>query len=133
MRKGRMDNQNAIEVRDEKKLESGKRGEFDVNDCSDMEREDVFVNKGLEQWEQTRARWLEEPAKGESRKSTPSRHAIPLDVDEIIDIIFSNRWRGGAAKGRDGKTDDASFPRPVPLPQMVDILVDLWEAEGLDI
>jgi len=25
------------------------------------------------------------------------------------------------------------FPRPVPLPQMIDILTDLWEAEGLDV
>jgi hypothetical protein len=52
--------------------------------------------------------------------------AIPLDVDEIIDLIFSQRWRS---------PDDerAHFPQPVPLPQMVDILVDLWEAEGLDI
>ena len=25
------------------------------------------------------------------------------------------------------------FPRNVPLPQMIDILVDLWEAEGLDV
>ena len=31
------------------------------------------------------------------------------------------------------KMDDACFPSPVSLPQMVDVLVDLWEAEGLDI
>lgn len=25
------------------------------------------------------------------------------------------------------------FPQNVPLPQMIDVLVDLWEAEGLDV
>jgi hypothetical protein len=47
-------------------------------------------------------------------------------VDEIIDIIFSQRWR-------EEEKEKTTFPQPVPLPQMVDLLVDLWEAEGLDI
>ena len=45
-----------------------------------------------------------------------------MDVDGVIDVIFSQRWR-----------QNTPFPQPVPLPQMVDILVDLWEAEGLDV
>ncbi len=32
-----------------------------------------------------------------------------------------------------GGKDKAMFPQPVPLPQMIDILTDLWEAEGLDV
>lgn len=42
-----------------------------------------------------------------------------MDVDEVIDDLFSGR--GGAG----------NLPRAVPLPQMIDLLVDLWEAEGL--
>jgi hypothetical protein len=81
-------------------------------------------------------------------------------VDDIIDIIFSPRWRGGvdptahqanetetaatATTGGDVSTVTGNdnnnnehllprrFPQNVPLPQMVDVLVDLWEAEGLD-
>jgi hypothetical protein len=52
-----------------------------------------------------------------------------LNVDEVIDCIVSNRWRSALKGGK----DKAMFPRPVPLPQMIDILTDLWEAEGLDV
>jgi hypothetical protein len=76
---------------------------------------------GLRRWEALRKGWLSQ----KSDESTP-KAAIPLDVDEIIDLIFSQRWRS-----QEG--DRSQFPQPVPLPQMVDILVDLWEAEGLDI
>ena len=31
------------------------------------------------------------------------------------------------------RRDEACFAEPVSLPQMVDVLVNLWEAEGLDI
>jgi hypothetical protein len=43
-----------------------------------------------------------------------------------MDLIFSQRWRNPDAAA-------TTFVQPVPLPQMVDILVDLWEAEGLDV
>ena len=76
---------------------------------------------GLRRWEALRKGWLSQ----KSDESTP-KAAIPLDVDEIIDLIFSQRWRS-----QEG--DRSQFPQAVPLPQMVDILVDLWEAEGLDI
>ena len=70
-------------------------------------------------------------------------------MDEVIDLIVSNRWRqtfeggnsntnaGGssldAARNATKRREDACFENPVGLPQMVDVLVDLWEAEGLDI
>eukprot|EP00521_Asterionellopsis_glacialis_P021626 CAMPEP_0195319682 /NCGR_PEP_ID=MMETSP0708-20121125/5651_1 /TAXON_ID=33640 /ORGANISM="Asterionellopsis glacialis, Strain CCMP134" /LENGTH=93 /DNA_ID=CAMNT_0040385943 /DNA_START=85 /DNA_END=366 /DNA_ORIENTATION=- len=75
----------------------------------------------MQRWEEAREQWK----KTDTSDSTP-KGAVPVDVDEIIDLIFSQRWRN---------PDDnkGAFPQPVPLPQMVDILVDLWEAEGLDI
>jgi len=63
-----------------------------------------------------------------SSQSTPRPAAVPIEVDEIIEVVF--------AVPRQDPTDGGgpkAFPRSVPLPQMVDILVDLWEAEGLDI
>jgi hypothetical protein len=48
-------------------------------------------------------------------------------VDEIIEIVFAMPRQTAS------EADPPKFPRSVPLPQMVDILVDLWEAEGLDI
>lgn len=37
-----------------------------------------------------------------------------MDVDTIIESIFST-------------TGDARLPQPVPLSQMIDLLVDFWE------
>lgn len=42
-----------------------------------------------------------------------------MDVDEVIDDLFS------------GRPGTGSLPQSVSLPQMIDLLVDLWEAEGL--
>ena len=81
-------------------------------------------------------------------KKPCKRHAKDIDIDEVIDLIVSNRWRQQAppkgfsgsstssldtAKSATKRRDDACFTQPVSLPQMVDVLVDLWEAEGLDI
>lgn len=83
-----------------------------------------FVNHGLEAWEQNRRKWL----KRENHEKKQQQHAIELNADEIIDVIFTSprqlRMNGGVGR---------RFPQNVPLPQMVDILQDLWEAEGLDV
>jgi hypothetical protein len=60
-----------------------------------------------------------------SDTDSTAKAAVPIEVDEIIDAIFSPRWRATKMVHPDG------FHK-MPLPQMVDILVDLWEAEGLD-
>jgi len=83
-------------------------------------------------------------------KTKPKKHAQDIDIDEVIDLIVSNRWRQhvpepspsskrasssslDTAKSATKRRDDACFSNPVSLPQMVDVLLDLWEAEGLDI
>ncbi len=45
--------------------------------------------------------------------------ARSVDVDTIIESIFST-------------TGDARLPQPVPLSQMIDLLVDFWEVGGVD-
>eukprot|EP00934_Nitzschia_sp_Nitz4_P007974 Nitzschia sp. Nitz4//scaffold5_size260463//70650//71233//NITZ4_000961-RA/size260463-augustus-gene-0.6-mRNA-1//1//CDS//3329555277//7964//frame0 len=87
---------------------------------------DEFVNTGLARWEAARDRWL---AHAKKDADSPDRSAIPLQVDEVIDIIFNPRWRNQG----DLEAPPPRFPQNVPLPQMVDVLVDLWEAEGLDV
>ena len=100
-----------------------------------------FVNEGLLRWEAARKVWLshhhkkhlkhdgndndEEDDSSASLSCKPAAPAIPLDVDEIIDVIFASprQWKIGGPR---------SFPQPVPLPQLVDLLQDLWEAEGID-
>ena len=45
-------------------------------------------------------------------------HAISLEIDDVIDSIFTS----------DGKS---TLSYSIPLPQIIDILTDLWEADGL--
>ena len=82
---------------------------------------------GLQAWKKGRQQWLSKANANPAGKS--NRGAIDLNVDEVIDCIVSNRWRSALKGGK----DKAMFPKPVPLPQMIDILTDLWEAEGLDV
>ena len=51
------------------------------------------------------------PRRGEVR-------AKSIDVEEVIERIFSPTGKG-------------ILPEPIPLGQMIDILVDFWESEGL--
>ena len=90
------------------------------------------ITTGLQRWEEVRSLWLK---KTEAEGTGPSRTAISIDVDEIIDIIISNRWRDAPTKIKGGGNAGAqgcSFSHPIPLPQMIDVLTDLWEAEGLE-
>lgn len=82
----------------------------------------AFVNVGLIKWQESRKKWLARDDSGTSKAV-----ATPLDVDEIIDIIFASprQWRE--------ESGPQKFPQNVPLPMMIDILQDLWEAEGLDV
>ena len=53
----------------------------------------------------------------DTRTYAPNRRARYIDVDEVIESIFSS--------------PTGELPYPVTLPQMIDLLVDLWEADGL--
>jgi len=110
----------------------------------------AFINHGLAMWEKSRWQWLHHHGKvgiadvdaGTAARDTTmvggklaspqpqqqasdaqpqqQQQATPLDVDDIIDIIFASprqlRDQGGPR----------CFLQSVPLPQMIDILVDLW-------
>lgn len=127
--------------------DDGKQMEIDTGNSS------AFVNTGLERWEKVRAQWLNQssvpaaaatttvhsrngcyPCQGDSNHKTNNGStggAVDLNVDDIIDLIVSNRWR--ITSDSQSAKNKAKFQQAVPLPQMVDILVDLWEAEGLDV
>jgi hypothetical protein len=85
---------------------------------NDKEERNRFQNKGLQLWESNRQQWCHK----KTAEQLPQRQATSLNVDEIIDVIFTHTQMA----------EPRFFPQPVPLPQMVDILQDLWEAEGLD-
>mmetsp|Transcript_58536 Transcript_58536/g.132542 ORF Transcript_58536/g.132542 Transcript_58536/m.132542 type:complete len:108 (+) Transcript_58536:259-582(+) len=75
-----------------------------------------FVNVGLILWEKSRAEWLKKTVEAAGGMRRPC--AVELDVDLVIDRIFSPDSTG-------------ELPHPVPLPQLIDLMTDLWEADGL--
>ncbi len=72
------------------------------------------MNRGLQLWQRRRVEWLSGSSKARSRPK-----AVPLSSDQLAQVLADvERVR--------------AFHKPVPLPQMVDILVDMWEAEAFE-
>lgn len=73
-----------------------------------------FVNHGLNNWEKIRANWRST----DKVTKKPDVGAKNVDVDEVIQRVYSSQGGG-------------LLPEPIPLSQMIDILIDFWEADGL--
>ncbi|GMN45430.1 hypothetical protein TIFTF001_014608 [Ficus carica] len=71
-----------------------------------------FVNHGLLLWNHTRQQWLGNKV---SQNKTPIREPR-ISWNATYESLL------GTSK---------PFPRPIPLSEMVDFLVDIWEQEGL--
>ncbi|CAN8277275.1 unnamed protein product [Cochlearia groenlandica] len=71
-----------------------------------------FVNHGLNQWNQTRQQWL---ANGTSRTKSKRREPT-ISWNATYESLLGMNKR---------------FSRSIPLHEMVDFLVDVWEQEGL--
>jgi hypothetical protein len=72
---------------------------------------------GLERWEAIRARWRKvDPEKCVKRKGEV--RAKSVDVDDVIERIYSQNGNG-------------ALREPLPVGQMIDLLIDFWEADGL--
>ena len=70
-----------------------------------------FVNHGLLLWNQTRSQWL----------ANRSQHQTQLREPRIS-------WN---ATYESLLSTNKPFRQPIPLPEMIDFLVDIWEQEGL--
>ncbi|XP_039059955.1 uncharacterized protein LOC120203862 isoform X2 [Hibiscus syriacus] len=93
-------------------------GGMSLNNASNLDpsgstsRPSEFVNHGLLLWNQTRRQWL-----GNKR---PEKRVQPRETTINWNTIY---------KSLHG--DYKPFPRPIPLPEMVDFLVDIWDQEAL--
>ena len=127
------ENTNDGETKSEEHCDTG------VANQQQQQQPTIFVNHGLAAWEESRRQWLNHQDEQADvvvasnnnnvlRNNPNLEHAVSLNVDEIIDVVFASprQLRANGGKGQ-------NFPQPVTLPQMVDILQDLWEAEGLDV
>ncbi|KAB1204622.1 hypothetical protein CJ030_MR8G012694 [Morella rubra] len=71
-----------------------------------------FINHGLLLWNQTRQQWL-----GNKRlQSHPQIREPKISWNATYESLL---------------TTNKPFPQPIPLPEMIDFLVDIWEQEGL--
>jgi hypothetical protein len=80
-------------------------------------KETLNPSAGEVQWKEQREKWLSNK-KDRKASRVGEVQAVQIDVDLVIEKVFSTKG-------------DGKLPQPVPLGQMVDILVDFWEADGL--
>ncbi len=77
-----------------------------------------FNNTGLARWESMRERWRQPTGAHKAAEKHGEIRSKSLNVDAVIEHVFSQPLTG-------------QLPQPVPLGQMIDILIDFWEADGL--
>ncbi|OAY47172.1 uncharacterized protein LOC110618050 [Manihot esculenta] len=72
-----------------------------------------FINHGLILWQQNRNQWI---GNNTSTNRIQERWERRLSWNATYEGLLGTR---------------NPFPRPIPLPELVDFLVDVWEQEGL--
>jgi hypothetical protein len=77
-----------------------------------------FHNVGYSNWLQLRREWLTKKQPVEGDDSVRQVVAKSIDVDDVVERIYSNASNG-------------VLKEPIPLGQMIDLLIDFWEADGL--
>nr|XP_011459179.1 PREDICTED: uncharacterized protein LOC101311349 isoform X1 [Fragaria vesca subsp. vesca] len=85
---------------------------LDAHGASSTSNTSEFVNHGLLLWNQTRQQWV---GNKKSQPRTQLREPT-ISWNATYDSLLSTNKR---------------FQRPIPLPEMIDFLVDIWEQEGL--
>ncbi|CAM9002962.1 unnamed protein product [Rhodiola kirilowii] len=73
-----------------------------------------FINHGLILWTQTRQEWVTAGKQSHNRSTQVIEPRLSWDA--TYDSLLSS---------------DKPFPQAIPLSEMVDFLVDVWEQEGL--
>ncbi|KAH9617853.1 hypothetical protein KSS87_005913 [Heliosperma pusillum] len=87
-----------------------------------------FVNLGLNHWNQTRQHWVsskKETSKGQQTRDPKSSNRR----FSVLDSVWPFSWKATNYESLLGS--NKPFSQPVPLAEMVDFLVDVWEQEGM--
>lgn len=84
---------------------------------SPSRRQQEYVNTGYQHWMETRQQWRNAPSTSPPSPSRSSQR--PVNASEILDRLTHSQ------------THPVHLPYPVPLPTMVEILMEIWEADGL--
>jgi len=80
-----------------------------------------FRNVGLERWTEARGRWTARPSgAGQGKGSTigsAEKRKVVMHPDELFDELTSPRYE--------------NFSERIPLGELVGVLIEVWEANGL--
>lgn len=86
-----------------------------------------FVNHGLNLWNQTRQRWVgskKQTSKGQQNRDPKLSNNGFCIVDSFWPCSWNTTYESLLGSNK-------PFSQPVPLAEMVDFLVDIWEQDGL--
>ncbi|KAL9244681.1 hypothetical protein vseg_018435 [Gypsophila vaccaria] len=86
-----------------------------------------FVNHGLNLWNQTRHRWVgskKQTSKGEQVRDPKISNNGFCIVDSFWPCSWNTTYESLLGSNK-------PFSKPVPLAEMVDFLVDVWEQDGM--
>ena len=84
----------------------------DAHGAANTNEHSEFVNHGVLLWSQTRQQWV--------------GHKIPEKPKQLLEPKLSWNATYDSLLG-----SNKPFPKPIPLAEMVDFLVDVWEQEGM--
>lgn len=101
------------------------------------DRSTAFVNHGLEFFNQQRAEWTSEAQRkvvrtnqtdatnveeNEPAAEFVNERPVPeIDEDELAELIYTEL----------SNPSYTEFPRPVPMRYLVEVLLDVWDQEGI--
>ncbi|XP_021610374.1 uncharacterized protein LOC110613516 isoform X2 [Manihot esculenta] len=87
-----------------------------------------FVNHGVLLWNQTRQRWV-----GDKRSMNRAQQSQEPKLNTHCQCMVKNFWLCCSWNATYDSLlgSNKPFPRPIPLSEMVDFLVDIWEQEGM--
>ncbi|KAL9463199.1 hypothetical protein AB3S75_001077 [Citrus x aurantiifolia] len=86
-----------------------------------------FVNHGFLLWNQTRQRWIGNK-KAENRTHQVREPKLNTHCLCLVKKFWLCSWN---ATYESLLGSNKPFPQPIPLSEMVDFLVDIWEQEGM--
>lgn len=86
---------------------------YQSNGASTPGTEPEFVNQGLHLWNESRLQWV---GRGLSEKQNQQKQESRLNRNATYESLLGTRQ---------------PFPKSVPLSEMVEFLVDVWEREGM--
>ncbi|KAJ0046683.1 hypothetical protein Pint_05976 [Pistacia integerrima] len=94
----------------------------------------VFVNHAEIAWHESRRKWVGDQSQQQQKMAKDpiirfQWHPInQLPHGKITDILFNCSW---STAYEELLCNNQPFPEPIPLPEMVDFLVDIWHDQGL--